>query len=66
MAANQVVNANVDGKSAKRALIPMQARVANQWHTLYKCTHCASCSVCLAQKIKACPCKMVWYCSTDC
>jgi hypothetical protein len=47
-------------------LIPMQARGANQWHELFKRTHCASCSVCPAQKMKACPCKTVWYCSTDC
>jgi ankyrin repeat protein len=66
MTANQVVNTNVDGKSARRALIPMQARGANQWHELYKRTHCASCSVCPEQKMKACPCKTVWYCSTDC
>jgi hypothetical protein len=66
MAADQVVNTNVDGKSARRALIPMQARGANQWHSLFKRTHCASCSVCPAQKMKACPCKTVWYCSTDC
>jgi hypothetical protein len=30
MTVNQVVNTNVDGKSARRALIPMQARGANQ------------------------------------
>jgi hypothetical protein len=66
MTADQVVNTNVDGKRARRALIPMQARGANQWHELFKRTHCASCSVCPAQKMKACPCKTVWYCSTDC
>jgi hypothetical protein len=66
MTVNQVVNTNVDGKSTRRALIPMQARGANQWHELYKRTHCASCSVCPAQKMKVCPCKTVWYCSTDC
>jgi hypothetical protein len=66
MTVNQVVNTNVDGKSARRALIPMQARGANQWHTLFKHTHCASCSICPAQKMKACPCKTVWYCSTEC
>jgi hypothetical protein len=66
MTVNQVVNTNVDGKSARRALIPMQARGANQWHELYKRTHCASCGVCPKQKMKRCPCKTVWYCSTDC
>jgi hypothetical protein len=66
MTVNQVVNTNVDGKSARRALTPMQARGANQWHELYKRTHCASCGVCPAQKMKRCPCKTVWYCSTDC
>jgi hypothetical protein len=66
MTVNQVVNTNVDGKSARRALIPMQARGANQWHELYKRTHCASCSVCPKQKMKRCTCKAVWYCSTDC
>jgi hypothetical protein len=64
MTVNQVVNYN--GKSARRALVPMQARGADQWHTLFKRTHCASCSVCAAQKIEACPCKTVWYCSTEC
>jgi hypothetical protein len=32
MTANQVVNTNEDGKSARRALISMQARGASQWH----------------------------------
>jgi hypothetical protein len=66
MTVNQVVNTNVDSKRARRALIPMQARGANQWHELYKRTHCGSCEVCPKQKLKACPCKTVWYCSTDC
>jgi hypothetical protein len=66
MTANQVVNTNVDGKSARCALILMQARGANQWHELFKRTHCASCSVCPEQKMKMCTCKTVWYCSTDC
>jgi hypothetical protein len=66
MTVNQVVNTNVDGKGVRRALIPMQARGANQWHELFKRTHCASCSVCPTQKMKRCPCKTVWYCSTDC
>jgi hypothetical protein len=66
MTVNHVVNTNVDGKSARRALIPMQARGANQWHELFKRTHCASCSICPVQRMKRCPCKAVWYCSTDC
>jgi hypothetical protein len=66
MTVNQVVNTNVDGKCTRRALIPMQARGANQWHELYKRTHCASCSVCPEQKMKKCTCGIVWYCSTDC
>jgi ankyrin repeat protein len=66
MTVNLVINTNVDGKSARRALIPMQARGANQWHTLFKRTHCASCSVCPEQKMKMCTCKTVWYCSIDC
>jgi ankyrin repeat protein len=66
MTVNQVVNTNVDGKSIRRALIPMQARGANQWHELFKRTHCASCSACPEQKMKMCTCKAVWYCSTDC
>jgi hypothetical protein len=59
MTANQVVNTNVDGKSIRWALIPMQASGAKQWHELFKRTHCVSCSVCPAQKMKACPCKAV-------
>jgi hypothetical protein len=66
MTVNQVVNTSIDGKSTRRALIPMQARGANQWLTLFKRTHCASCGICPKQKMKACPCKTVWYCSTDC
>jgi hypothetical protein len=34
-----VVNTDVDSKSTRRALIPMQARCANQWHELFKRTH---------------------------
>jgi hypothetical protein len=66
MTANQVVNTNVDGKSARRALIPNQVRGANQRHELSKRTHCARCSVCPEQKMKRYTCKTVWYCSTDC
>jgi hypothetical protein len=66
MTVNQVVNTKVDGKNTRRALMPKQARGANQWHTLFKRTHCASCSVCPEQKMKRCPCGAVWYCSTDC
>jgi hypothetical protein len=66
MTVNQVVNTNVDGKSTRRALIPNQARGADQWHGLFKRTHCASCSVCPGRKMKKCPCETVWYCSTDC
>jgi hypothetical protein len=66
MSVDQVVNTNVDGKSVRRALISNQARCANQWHTLFKHAHCASCGVCPKQKMKACPCKTVWYCNTDC
>jgi hypothetical protein len=66
MTMNQVVDTSVDSKSARRALIPMQARGANQWHELFKRTHCACCYVCPEQKLKGCPYKTVWYCSTDC
>jgi hypothetical protein len=66
MTVNQVVDISVDGKSTRRALIPMQARGANQWHEKLERTHCASCSICSEQKMKACLCKTVWYCSTDC
>jgi hypothetical protein len=65
MTVNQVVNTNVDGKSARRTLIPMQARGANQWHTLFKRTHCASCSA-RSAKLKTCTCGTARYCSTDC
>jgi hypothetical protein len=66
MTANRVVSTNVDGKSARRALIPDQARGANQWHELFKRIHCASCSVCPEHEMKKCTCGIVWYCSTDC
>jgi hypothetical protein len=66
MTEDQVVNTNVDGNSTRCALIPMQARCANQWHALFKRPHCASCSVCPVQKLKRCACGVVWYCSTDC
>jgi ankyrin repeat protein len=66
MTVNQVVNTAVDGESVRRALIPTHARGANQWHELYKRTHCASCNVCPAQKMKMCTCGIVWYCSTVC
>jgi ankyrin repeat protein len=59
MTVNQVVNTNVDGKSTRRALIPMQARGANQWHELFKRTHCASCSVCPEQEMERCSCGTV-------
>jgi thiosulfate reductase cytochrome b subunit len=32
---------------------------------LFKRTHCGN-SVCPEQKMKACLCKIVWYCSTNC
>jgi hypothetical protein len=66
MTMNQVVNTGMDGKNGRRALIPGQAKGANQWHSLYKCTYCSSCSVCPEQKLKACPCATVRYCSTNC
>jgi hypothetical protein len=65
MTVNQVVNTNVDGKSTRRALIPMQARGANQWHTLYKRTHCASCSARPAM-LKKCTCDTARYCNSSC
>jgi hypothetical protein len=40
MKKDQTVNTSIDGKSAKRALIPGHPTNANLWYKLYKRTHC--------------------------
>jgi hypothetical protein len=65
MKIDQTVNASIDGKRVKRALVPGHPTNANMWYELYQRAHCSSCGT-RVEKPKKCPCLTARYCNTDC
>jgi hypothetical protein len=65
MKIDQTVNASIDGKSKRRALIPRNINNANIWYQHYQRTHCSNCSTQPAKLMK-CTCDTARYCNSDC